>query len=78
MFLSNVAGPKVPLVYQGSECRQMATLIPGASQVACTMSVISIGDTVRIGIMADEKICDHPEEILALFEETRASVLTRT
>ena len=56
----------------------MATLIPGAGQVACTMSIISIGDTVRIGIMADEKICEHPEEILALFEETRASVLTQT
>ena len=56
----------------------MATLIPGAGQVACTMSIISIGDTVRIGIMADKKICEHPEEILALFEETRMSVLTQT
>ena len=56
----------------------MATLIPGAGQIACTMSLISIGDTVRIGIMTDEKICEHPEEILAIFEKTRTQVLTQS
>ena len=42
------------------------------------MSLISIGDTVRIGIMTDEKICDHPEEILAIFEKTRTQVLMKS
>ena len=49
MTLSNVAGPKTPLVYEGIECRKMAILPPVIGLVPCGFSIISIGENVKIG-----------------------------
>ena len=71
MSLSNVAGPKDPLIYEGIECNKMAVMAPGMGKSSFSFSVISIGNTMKIGIMTDEIICPNPAEILSLFEETR-------
>ena len=57
---SNVAGPKTPLNYMGKECKKMAVLPPGAGLISCGISIISIGDTVKISMLVDEAICDNP------------------
>ena len=48
MSLSNVAGPKTPLVYEGIECRKMAGLPPVIGFTPCGISIISIGENVKI------------------------------
>ena len=75
MTLSNVAGPKTPLVYEGIECRKMAILPPVIGLVPCGFSIISIGENVKIGIQADEKVCDKPEEILKFFNEVKNQIV---
>ena len=72
---SNVAGPKTPLNYMGKECKKMAVLPPGAGLISCGVSIISIGDTVKISMLVDEAICDNPQEIIGLITETRAEIL---
>ena len=72
---SNVAGPKTPLNYQGKLCKKMAVLPPGAGLISCGISIISIGETVKIAMLVDSAICDNPEEILDLITETRKEIL---
>ena len=48
MTLSNVAGPKTPLVYEGIECRKLAILPPVIGLTPCGFSVISIGENAKI------------------------------
>ena len=76
MTLSNVAGPKTPLVYEGVECRKLAILPPVIGLVSCGFSVISIGDNIKIGFQADEKICDNPEDFLKIFVETKNQIMS--
>ena len=64
MTLSNVAGPKDPLIYEGIECRKMEVMAPGMGASSCSFSVISIGNSMKIGVITDENITSRPEEIL--------------
>ena len=75
MSLSNVAGPKDPLIYEGIECGKMAVMAPGMGASSCSFSVVSIGNSMKIGVMTDENITPRPEEILQYFDETRCQVL---
>ena len=50
MSLSNVAGPKDPLIYEGIECSKMAVMAPGMGASSCSFSIVSIGNSMKIGI----------------------------
>ena len=75
MTLSNVAGPKTPLVFQGLQCRKLAILPPVIGLVPCGFSIISIGENVKIAFQADEKVCDNPEEFLKFFNEIKHQII---
>ena len=74
MSLSNVAGPREPLIYEGCECTKMAVMAPGIHQSSVSFSVISIGNSMKISVMTDEILCQRPDEILRLFNDTKAQV----
>ena len=75
MTLSNVAGPKTPIVYDGVACRKMAVLPPGVGKVSFGFNIISIGETAKISILSDETACANPEEVIQLFENTLNEIL---
>ena len=68
MLFSNVAGPKTPIIYEGMECRKMAFLLPSLGKISCGLSLLSIGNCMKIGLLTDKHICEEPQVFVDLLE----------
>jgi hypothetical protein len=75
IVFSNVAGPKTPIVYDGFQCTKMAFLLPAFGDVSCGLSLISIGDKLKVGMLTDKHILDQPKELIDILDEVRMEVL---
>lgn len=60
IVLSNVPGPKEPMVFGGSKTTDLFALIPGIGDLAFGISAISHCDTLRMAIQADLTYLENP------------------
>lgn len=75
VVFSNVAGPKTPIIYDGFKCTKMAFLLPALGDVSCGLSLISIGDKLKVGLLTDKVILDNPKELIDILDQVRKDVL---
>ena len=61
MIFSNVAGPKTPIIYEGSQCHKMAFLLPSLGKISCGLSLLSTSNQLmKMGFLCDQAICEKP------------------
>ena len=66
--MTNVPGPAAPLKFCGSTLRQTMFWVPASGDVGMGLSILSYGGGVQFGLITDEKLCPHPQEIIDGFE----------
>lgn len=64
LVFSNVAGPKQPLDYGGYTCKKFAFLLPAMGEISCGLSLLSIGDQLKVGLLTDKNILSEPKEVI--------------
>jgi len=69
IIFSNVAGPKTPIIYEGSFCRKMAFLLPSLGKISCGLSLLSTASCMKIGFLTDKNICEDPQVFVDILEE---------
>ncbi len=66
--MTNVPGPAVPLRLCGSTLRQTMFWVPASGDIGVGVSILSYGGGVQFGLITDQKLCPHPQEIIDRFE----------
>ncbi len=66
--MTNVPGPAVPLKFCGATLRQTMFWVPASGDIGMGVSILSYGGGVQFGLITDEKLCPHPQDIIDRFE----------
>jgi diacylglycerol O-acyltransferase / wax synthase len=66
--MTNVPGPAQPLKFCGSTLRQTMFWVPASGDVGVGVSILSYGGGVQFGLITDEALCAHPQQIIERFE----------
>jgi WS/DGAT/MGAT family acyltransferase len=66
--MTNVPGPGQPLKFCGSTLRQTMFWVPASGDIGVGVSILSYGGGVQFGLITDEKLCPHPQQIIDRFE----------
>lgn len=69
LVLSNVPGPKKPLVFNGVKSRSLIALIPGNGDLAFGISAISHCDIMTMAVQSDICYLKDPNELRTLIEK---------
>lgn len=69
--LSNVAGPKTPLIYDGVKCGKIVFFLPFIGKYTCGLSIISVTNKVKAGFITDKTIMDDPDEFMEIFDQVK-------
>jgi WS/DGAT/MGAT family acyltransferase len=66
--MTNVPGPAEPLKFCGATLRQSIFWVPQSGDIGVGISILSYGGGVQFGLIADAKLCPHPQRIIDRFE----------
>ena len=66
--MTNVPGPAAPLKFCGSTLRQTMFWVPASGDIGVGVSILSYGGGVQFGLITDQKLCPHPQQIIDRFE----------
>ncbi len=66
--MTNVPGPGTPLQFCGSTLRQTMFWVPSSGDIGVGVSILSYGGGVQFGLITDEKLCPHPQQVIDRFE----------
>ncbi|MCW5634369.1 MAG: wax ester/triacylglycerol synthase family O-acyltransferase [Rubrivivax sp.] len=66
--MTNVPGPAQPLKFCGSTLRQTMFWVPASGDIGMGVSILSYGGGVQFGLITDERLCPHPQQIIDRFE----------
>jgi hypothetical protein len=69
MVLTNVPGPRSPLVYKGKRVTGFMALVPGMGKLACGISAISMHNSIVIGVQAERNVIGDSRQVRDLFEK---------
>jgi hypothetical protein len=65
--MTNVPGPAQPLTFCGSTLRQSIFWVPQTGDVAVGVSIFSYAGGVQFALIADEALCDDPQDLVDRF-----------
>jgi WS/DGAT/MGAT family acyltransferase len=65
--MTNVPGPAQPLSFCGSTLRQSIFWVPQTGDVAVGVSIFSYAGGVQFALIADEALCDDPQDLVDRF-----------
>ena len=65
--MTNVPGPSVPLKFCGSTLRQSIFWVPQTGDVAVGVSIFSYAGGVQFALIADERLCAEPQDLVERF-----------
>jgi hypothetical protein len=65
--MTNVPGPQQPLYMAGAKLRQMMFWVPQSGDIGLGVSILSYDGGVQFGLIADKKLCAHPQAIIDRF-----------
>jgi hypothetical protein len=66
--MTNVPGPAKPLTFNGSTIRQQMFWVPASGDIGVGVSILSYAGGVQFGLIADQKPCPQPQQIIDRFE----------
>jgi len=68
VVVSNVPGPKTPLVFNGKKSEAFGALIPGLGDLAFGISALSHADTLTMAVQSDFTYVKDPKELREIIE----------
>ena len=68
MIVSNVPGPKTPLVYNGVKVVGFIAMIPGIGEMAFGVSAMSMADRLYMAFQADKSLIEDAQELKEIVE----------
>lgn len=63
LVISNVVGPREPVVFAGGTLQSVLPLGPTMSGMLFNVTMVSVGDTLHVGIVADDSVRDIAAEV---------------
>jgi len=66
--MTNVPGPATKLKLCGATLRQTMFWVPASGDVGVGVSILSYGGGVQFGLITDQRLCPHPQQIIDRFE----------
>jgi diacylglycerol O-acyltransferase / wax synthase len=66
--MTNVPGPAKSLTFGGSTIRQQMFWVPASGDIGIGVSILSYAGGVQFGLIADQKLCPQPQQIIDRFE----------
>jgi diacylglycerol O-acyltransferase / wax synthase len=76
--MTNVPGPAQPLQLCGSTLRQTMFWVPQSGHIGIGVSMLSYGGGVQFGLIADERLCPQPQQVIEHFEPEFEKLLLLT
>lgn len=76
--MTNVPGPAFPLHFAGSQLEQMMFWVPQSGSIGTGVSILTYNNRVQFGLMTDQQLVQHPEDIIACFNSEFESLLLET
>ncbi|MEO5698774.1 MAG: wax ester/triacylglycerol synthase family O-acyltransferase [Burkholderiaceae bacterium] len=76
--MTNVPGPATPLKFCGSTLRQTMFWVPASGNIGVGVSVLSYAGGVQFGLITDQNLCPHPQQIIDRFEPEFEKLLLLT
>lgn len=73
--MTNVPGPVKPLRFCGATLRQTIFWVPTSGDIGLGVSMFSYGGGVQFALMADQRLCPHPQAIVDRFGTEFESLL---
>jgi hypothetical protein len=68
LLATNVPGPPAPVHIAGRRVREMITFAPASGRMGITLSILTYGGQVQIGVASDEHVMPDPETLLRVIE----------
>ena len=65
--MTNVPGPKEPLLFCGRSVKQVMFWVPQSGDIGMGVSILSYAGGVQFGLITDAKMCPDPEAIIERF-----------
>ncbi len=65
--MTNVPGPAQPLKFCGATLRQSMFWVPASGNIGIGVSILSYAGGVQFGLIADERLCPRPQEVIDRF-----------
>jgi diacylglycerol O-acyltransferase len=65
--MTNVPGPAQPLQFCGSTLKQTMFWVPASGDIGLGVSILSYAGGVQFGLIVDEKLVPHPQEVIDRF-----------
>ena len=65
--MTNVPGPRTPIRILGRRIDRMMFWVPQSGDIGLGVSILSYGDGVEFGVIADTRICPDPQRIIDAF-----------
>mmetsp|Transcript_56586 Transcript_56586/g.77909 ORF Transcript_56586/g.77909 Transcript_56586/m.77909 type:complete len:100 (-) Transcript_56586:11-310(-) len=69
MVISNVAGPRAPIIYDGKKSLDAGFFVPALGKLSTGLSFLSHVDTMKIGFCSDEAYVKNPKELTDLMQK---------
>jgi WS/DGAT/MGAT family acyltransferase len=68
LVVSNVPGPRRPLALGGAPITQLLFWVPQAGSIGVGASILTYGDQVQFGILADRRLVPEPAALVAFVQ----------
>ena len=75
VVVSNVPGPRGPVLFGGERIREVMFWEPHPGRVGLATSILTYDGTVRMGARADEGLTEDPHRLVTWFEEELSVLL---
>jgi hypothetical protein len=68
LVLTNVPGPPLPIHVMGVPLRSLMVWAPFAGDLALSVTAVSHRGELRLGVLSDAEVIDHPEQLVEAIE----------
>ena len=65
--MTNVPGPPQPLKFCGATLRQSMFWVPASGNIGVGVSILSYAGGVQFGLITDQRLCPHPQQVIDRF-----------
>jgi len=75
LLATNVPGPPAPVRLAGRRVREMITFAPASGRMGITLSLLTYGGNLQLGVASDEHVMPDPQGFIADIERQLAASL---
>ena len=74
LVVSSLAGPKMSLHIAGQPLAAVVIWAPAAATIGLSVTLFGYAGAIRLGVLTDSAVIDHPEQLVAAFQSALAEL----